>query len=57
MRAVVQRVAHASVSIGGQVKGEIARGLLVFVAMEVDDTADDIEWLSGKIVRLRIFPD
>ena len=57
MRAVIQRVDHASVSIGGQIKGQIARGLLVFVAVEVADTADDIEWLSGKIVRLRIFSD
>jgi len=57
MRAVIQRVAHASVSIGGQIKGQIARGLLVFVAVEDADTADDIEWLTGKIVRLRIFPD
>jgi D-aminoacyl-tRNA deacylase len=57
MRAVIQRVAHASVSIGGHIKGQIARGVLVFVAVEDSDTADDVEWLSGKIVRLRIFPD
>ena len=57
MRAVIQRVAHASVSISGQVKGQIARGLLVLLAVEDADAADDIEWLSGKIVRLRIFPD
>ncbi len=57
MRAVIQRVAHASVSIGGRIKGQIARGLLVLVAVEDADTADDIEWLSGKIVRLRIFSD
>ena len=57
MRAVIQRVAHASVSIDGQIKGQIARGLLVLVAVEDADTTEDIEWLSGKIVRLRIFPD
>ncbi|KAB2648928.1 MAG: D-tyrosyl-tRNA(Tyr) deacylase [Verrucomicrobia bacterium] len=57
MRAVIQRVTHATVSIGGQIKGQIARGLLVLIAVEDADTAEDIEWLSGKIVRLRIFPD
>ena len=57
MRAVIQRVSHASVSIGGNIQGQIARGLLVLLAVEDSDTADDIEWLSGKIVRLRIFPD
>lgn len=57
MRAVIQRVSNASVSIAGQVKGQISRGLLVLVAVEEADSAEDIEWLSGKIVRLRIFPD
>lgn len=57
MRAVIQRVSNASVSIGGEIKSQIARGLLVLVAVEDADTAEDIEWLSGKIVRLRIFPD
>ena len=57
MRAVIQRVSHASVSIGGNITGQIARGLLVLLAVEDADSADDIEWLSGKIVRLRIFPD
>ena len=57
MRAVVQRVSQASVSIGGAVKSEIARGLLVLLAIEETDGAEDIEWLSGKLVRLRIFDD
>ena len=57
MRAVIQRVAHANVSIGGHIKGQIARGLLVLIAVEDADKTEDIEWLSGKIVRLRIFPD
>lgn len=57
MRAVIQRVTHASVSIGGVLKSQIARGLLVLLAVEDADTTEDIEWLSGKIVRLRIFPD
>jgi len=57
MRAVIQRVTEANVSIAGAVKGAIQRGLLVLLAVEESDTAEDIEWLSGKIVRLRIFND
>jgi D-aminoacyl-tRNA deacylase len=57
MRAVVQRVASASVSISGAVKSSIGRGLLVLVAVEDADTAEDIDWLAGKLARLRIFPD
>jgi len=57
MRAVVQRVSEASVTIGGVVKGEIRTGLVVLVGIEETDTAEDIEWLSGKLTRLRIFND
>lgn len=57
MRVVVQRVTHASVSIAGVITSQIERGLLVLLAVEEADTAADIEWLSGKLVRLRIFPD
>ena len=57
MRAVIQRVSSASVAIDGAVRAEIARGLLVLVAVEDADTAEDIEWQAGKIVRLRIFND
>jgi len=57
MRAVVQRVSEASVTITGQVRGAIQKGLVVLLAMEEADTPEDIEWLSGKILRLRIFPD
>jgi len=57
MRAVLQRVREASVAIAGQIRGQISLGLLVLVAVEESDTAEDIEWLSGKIVRLRIFAD
>jgi|SRR6267378_620131 len=57
MRAVIQRVANAGVTINGHVKGVIARGLVVLLAVEDADTPEDIEWLSGKIVRLRIFDD
>jgi len=57
MRAVVQRVSSASVSIAGQVKSGISAGFLVLLAVEEADDAADIEWLSGKLVRLRIFND
>ena len=57
MRAVIQRVAEARVTIAGSIKGAIHNGLLVLLAAEEVDTAEDIEWLSGKIVRLRIFND
>ena len=57
MRAVIQRVSEASVTIAGTTKGKIGRGLLVLLGIEETDSAEDFEWLSGKIVRLRIFPD
>lgn len=57
MRAVIQRVSEANVAINGTIKGAISRGLVVLLAIEEVDTLEDIEWLSGKIVRLRIFAD
>lgn len=57
MRAVIQRVSQASVAIDGAVKASIQAGLLALLAVEEADTAEDIEWLSGKLVRLRIFND
>lgn len=57
MRAVIQRVSQASVAIAGNVKSAIGRGLLVLLAVEDADTDADLEWLSGKIARLRIFDD
>jgi D-tyrosyl-tRNA(Tyr) deacylase len=57
MRVVIQRVREANVTIAGKVKASIGPGLLVLLAVEDADTADDIEWLSGKIARLRIFND
>lgn len=57
MRAVIQRVSEARVVIGDAVRGQIGRGLLVLVAVEDADTETDLEWLSGKIARLRIFND
>ena len=57
MRAVIQRVSEASVSINGKVKSAIGTGLLVLVGIEDADDQSDIEWLSGKIVQMRIFND
>jgi D-aminoacyl-tRNA deacylase len=57
MRAVIQRVTHASVTIEGKVHAQIGSGLLVLLGIEDADTTEDIEWLSGKIVNLRIFDD
>ena len=57
MRIVIQRVARASVAIGGEVRSAIGAGLLVLVGVEAADAAEDVEWLSGKICRLRVFPD
>jgi D-tyrosyl-tRNA(Tyr) deacylase len=57
MRAVIQRVSEASVTINGQVKSSIGKGLLVLAGIEDADEGFDIQWLSGKIVNLRIFND
>jgi D-aminoacyl-tRNA deacylase len=57
MRVVIQRVNHASVTIDGKVKSAIQQGLLVLIGIEDADTIEDIEWLSNKIVNLRIFDD
>lgn len=57
MRAVLQRVAHATISINGSVKSAIQNGLLILLGIEDADTEEDIAWLSQKIVQLRIFND
>ena len=57
MRAIIQRVSHASVSIDGKTTAAIEKGLLVLAGIEDADTTEDIEWLSNKIVNLRIFDD
>ena len=57
MRAVIQRVSKASVSVDGETTGAIGTGLLVLAGVAADDTERDAEVLAGKIVRLRIFPD
>ena len=57
MRAVIQRVSKASVTIDNKIYSQIENGLLVLVGIEDADTTEDIEWLSGKIVNLRVFND
>lgn len=57
MRAVIQRVTRGSVTVEGKIAGEIATGLLVLLGIEDADSDEDIQWLSGKIVNLRIFND
>lgn len=57
MRAVVQRVSKASVEIEGKIVGKINEGIVVFVAINESDNDKSIEWMSNKLVNLRIFPD
>ena len=57
MIAVIQRVSSASVEVESNIKSKIGKGLLVLVGVEDADTDEDIEWLSGKVVNLRIFND
>lgn len=57
MRAVIQRVSSAKVTVAGRVTGEIGPGLLVLQGIESADTDDDLAWLARKITSLRIFPD
>lgn len=57
MRILIQRVSNASVTIGGAVRSAIGPGLLVLVGITPEDGAEDIDYLSGKLVRLRIFDD
>lgn len=57
MRVVLQRVSEASVTIDNQVTASIGEGVLLLLGIEDEDTQDDIQWLCGKIVRMRIFND
>ena len=57
MRAVIQRVSSASVTIGGQVKSSIGKGLLILLGVGYEDGQEDIDWLVKKISGLRIFDD
>ena len=57
MRAVIQRVSHASVTIDGTVKSQIGHGYLILLGICDEDTAEDVDWLVKKIVNLRVFGD
>ncbi len=57
MRAVIQRVSEASVNIAGEKHARIGKGLMVLLGIAVGDTHEDLEWLCGKIARMRLFPD
>lgn len=57
MRVVIQRVSQASVAVNGSITGSIGVGLLILVGFEHTDTDEDLEWMVGKITRLRIFND
>ncbi len=57
MRAVIQRVSHAKVSIGGKEKSAIGRGYLILLGVEATDGPDDVEWLVRKVAGLRVFDD
>ena len=57
MRAVIQRVSHARVEVDSTTVGEIGRGILVFLGIEGADDDGDVEWLAGKIARMRIHAD
>jgi D-tyrosyl-tRNA(Tyr) deacylase len=57
MRAVIQRVAHASVTIEGSVKSEIGQGFLILLGVCDEDTMEDVDWLVKKVANLRVFDD
>ena len=57
MRVILQRVQHASVMVEGEITGKINNGILTLVGFEPEDTKDDFEWISKKIIQLRIFND
>lgn len=57
MRAVIQRVSEASVTIEGEKVADITTGLLILIGIEAADTQEDIDWLAAKIAKLRVFGD
>lgn len=57
MRAVIQRVNHASCTVSGEITGKIDAGFLVLLGIEEEDTIKDVQWLAQKIVNMRIFSD
>ena len=57
MRAVIQRVSHASVTIDGKIKGDINKGFLILLGVCDEDSIEDVDWLVKKVVGLRVFDD
>ncbi|OMQ12784.1 D-aminoacyl-tRNA deacylase [[Flexibacter] sp. ATCC 35103] len=57
MKVVIQRVSHASVTVDEKIIADIQKGLLILVGIEDLDTQEDIDWLAGKIIKMRIFGD
>ena len=57
MRLIIQRVKHANVTIEGEIHSSIEKGLLILLGIETEDNQEDIDWLCGKVARLRIFDD
>lgn len=57
MRAVIQRVKEASVTVGGEITGQIGKGLVILVGVAREDSADDVVYLANKIANLRVFPE
>jgi D-tyrosyl-tRNA(Tyr) deacylase len=57
MRAVIQRVSSASVSVGGAMAGEISRGYCILLGIHREDTDEDLEWMVSKVTQLRVFED
>ncbi len=57
MRAVIQRVSEAKVEVDQNVTGQIQQGLVILLGIEHEDTEEDLDWLLGKILRMRIFED
>ena len=57
MRVVIQRVSRASVTVSNKVISSIAQGMVILVSFAGTDNSDDLEWIAGKIIRLRIFDD
>lgn len=57
MRAVIQRVTHASVTIDGNVKSKIGNGFLILLGVEATDSSEDVDWLVRKVAALRVFDD
>jgi D-tyrosyl-tRNA(Tyr) deacylase len=57
MKVVIQRVSEASVTIEGEIHGKISKGLMLLVGFEAEDSREDLDWMAGKILNMRIFSD